>query len=165
MLVHITSKTCGNWLPYISQVSCTQNSKLLKQRQTNFWHNTEICICSIKQCYSSHAFKSTTRILQFCTYSNYIQQSMPLFEHFYLFSQWWNTELDNTVNTVNKFSRFFIYTHTHTGAGHIIRISSKCWFISLIPFKKWNLYNVYIHFTQTDIFQVFILILMIIIDN
>ncbi len=39
----------------------------------------------------------------------------------------------------------------YTGAGHIIRI-----FISLIPFKKWNLYNVYIHSTQTDIFQVFI---------
>ncbi len=43
-----------------------------------------------------------------------------------------------------------------TVAGHIIRISSKSWFISLIPFKKWNLYNVYIHSTQTDIFQVFI---------
>ncbi len=42
-----------------------------------------------------------------------------------------------------------------TGAGHIIRISSKSWFISLIPFK-WNLYNVYIHSTQTDLFQVFI---------
>ncbi len=41
-----------------------------------------------------------------------------------------------------------------TGAGHIIRISSKSWFISLIPFKKWNLYNVYIHSTQNDIFQV-----------
>ncbi len=50
----------------------------------------------------------------------------------------------------------YIYIHTHTGAGHIIRISSKSWFISLIPFKKWNLYNVYIHSTQTDIFQVFI---------
>ncbi len=49
--------------------------------------------------------------------------------------------------------RFFTY---YTGAGHIIRISSKSWFISLIPFKKWNLYNVYIHSTQTDIFQVFI---------
>ncbi len=48
------------------------------------------------------------------------------------------------------------HTHTHTGAGHIIRISSKSWFISLIPFKKWNLYNVYIHSTQTDIFQLFI---------
>ncbi len=44
----------------------------------------------------------------------------------------------------------------YTGAGHIIRISSKSWFISLIPFKKWNLYNVCIHSTQTDIFQVFI---------
>ncbi len=44
----------------------------------------------------------------------------------------------------------------YTGAGHIIRISSKSWFISLIPLKKWNLYNVYIHSTQTDIFQVFI---------
>ncbi len=43
----------------------------------------------------------------------------------------------------------------YTGAGHIIRISSKSWFISLIPFKKWNLYNVYIQSTQTDIFQVF----------
>ncbi len=49
-----------------------------------------------------------------------------------------------------------IHIHIHTGAGHIIRISSKSWFISLIPFKKWNLYNVYIHSTQTDIFQVFI---------
>ncbi len=47
-------------------------------------------------------------------------------------------------------------TSIYTGAGHIIRISSKSWFISLIPFKKWNLYNVYIHSTQTDIFQVFI---------
>ncbi len=43
-----------------------------------------------------------------------------------------------------------------TGAGHINRISLNSWFISLIPFKKWNLYNVYIHSTQTDIFQVFI---------
>ncbi len=51
-------------------------------------------------------------------------------------------------------SCFFIFIYT--GAGHIIRISSKSWFISLIPFKKWNLYNVYIHSTQTDIFQVFI---------
>ncbi len=50
----------------------------------------------------------------------------------------------------------YIYIHTHTYAGYIIRISSKIWFISLIPFKKWNLYNVYIHSTQTDIFQVFI---------
>ncbi len=48
------------------------------------------------------------------------------------------------------------YTYIHTGAGHIIRISSKSWFISLIPFKKWNLYNIYIHSTQTDIFQMFI---------
>ncbi len=60
----------------------------------------------------------------------------------------------------------YIYIYIYTGAGHIIRISSKSWFISLIPFKKWNLYNVYIHSTQTDIFQVFIsLILMIISDN
>ncbi len=48
----------------------------------------------------------------------------------------------------------YIYIYVYTGAGHIIRISSKSWFISLIPFKKWNLYNV--HSTQTDIFQVFI---------
>ncbi len=54
---------------------------------------------------------------------------------------------------------FCIYRYRYiylSGAGHIIRISSKSWFISLIPFKKWNLYNVYIHSTQTDIFQVFI---------
>ncbi len=50
----------------------------------------------------------------------------------------------------------YIYIYIYTGAGHIIRISSKSWFISLIPLKKWNLYNVYIHSTQTDIFQVFI---------
>ncbi len=50
----------------------------------------------------------------------------------------------------------FLSVSKYTGAGHIIRISSKSWFISLIPFKKWNLYNVYIHSTQTDIFQVFI---------
>ncbi len=55
-------------------------------------------------------------------------------------------------NISNPTSMIFAYT----GAGHIIRISSKSWFISLIPFKKWNLYNVYIHSTQTDIFQVFI---------
>ncbi len=46
-------------------------------------------------------------------------------------------------------------THIYTGAGHIIRIS-KSVFISLIPFKKGNLYNVYIHSTQNDIFRVFI---------
>ncbi len=46
--------------------------------------------------------------------------------------------------------------YIYTGAGHIIRISSKSWFISLIQFKKLNFYNVYIHSTQTDIFQVFI---------
>ncbi len=46
--------------------------------------------------------------------------------------------------------------YIYTGAGHIIRISSKSWFISLIPFNKLNLYNVYINSTQTDIFQVFI---------
>ncbi len=50
----------------------------------------------------------------------------------------------------------YIYIYIYTDAGHIIRISSKSWFISLIPFKKWNLYNVYIHSTQTDIFQAFI---------
>ncbi len=49
-----------------------------------------------------------------------------------------------------------IYIYIYIGAGHIIRISSKMWFISLIPFKKLNLYNAYIHSTQTDIFQVFI---------
>ncbi len=53
-------------------------------------------------------------------------------------------------------SYIYIYIYIYTGAGHIIRISSKSRFISLIPFKKWNLYNVYIHSTQTDIFQVFI---------
>ncbi len=54
----------------------------------------------------------------------------------------------------------------YTGAGHIIRISSKSWFISLIPFKKWNLYNVYIPSTQTDVFQsVYFFNLMIISDN
>ncbi len=51
---------------------------------------------------------------------------------------------------------FWKYLHVYTFTGAIIRISSKSWFISLIPFKKWNLYNVYIHSTQTDIFQVFI---------
>ncbi len=49
---------------------------------------------------------------------------------------------------------FGVYIYIYTGAGYIIRISSKSWFISLIPFKKWNLYN--IDSTQTDIFQVFI---------
>jgi len=29
--------------------------------------------------------------------------------------------------------------------GHIIRISSKSWFISVIPFKKWNLDIIFIH--------------------
>ncbi len=30
----------------------------------------------------------------------------------------------------------YIYMYAYTGAGHIIRISSKSRFISLIPFKK-----------------------------
>ncbi len=60
------------------------------------------------------------------------------------------------IHTYIYIYTYILHTHIHTGAGHIIRISSKSWFISLIPFKKWNLYNVYIHSTQTDIFQVFI---------
>ncbi len=56
----------------------------------------------------------------------------------------------------NDKKKVCVCIYIYTGAGHIIRISSKSWFISLIPFKKWNLYNVYIHSTQTDIFQVFI---------
>ncbi len=67
---------------------------------------------------------------------------------FFFFSQDCNLKVAFKNNHFNQF--FYIYT----GAGHIIRISSKSWFISLIPFKKWNLYNVYIHSTQTDIFQV-----------
>ncbi len=55
-----------------------------------------------------------------------------------------------------KLQDILYWREIYTGDGHIIRISSKSWFISLIPFKKWNLYNVYIHSTQTDIFQVFI---------
>ena len=49
-----------------------------------------------------------------------------------------------------------ITLHYITGACHIIRISSKSWFMSVIPFKKWNLYIILIHYTQTDIFQMFI---------
>ncbi len=76
-----------------------------------------------------------------------------IFLFIYLFIYFWGAAI-------------FINIYIYTGAGHIIRISSKSWFISLIPFKKWNLYNVYIHSTQTDVFQVFIsLILMIISDN
>ncbi len=60
------------------------------------------------------------------------------------------------IKKVNWSLQIYIYIYIHIGAGHIIRIPSKSWFISLIPFKKWNLYNVYIHSTQTDIFQVFI---------
>ncbi len=51
------------------------------------------------------------------------------------------------------FAGFFDWKNCiYPAPGHIIRISSKSWFISLIPFKKWN----FIHSTQTDIFQVFI---------
>ncbi len=62
----------------------------------------------------------------------------------------------HTHTHTHTHTHIYIYIYIYTGAGHIIRISSKSWFISLIPFKKWNLYNVYIHSTQTDIFQVFI---------
>ncbi len=62
-----------------------------------------------------------------------------------------------TIHTMLHLYSVFLGTQKrYTGAGHIIRISSKSWFISLIPFKKWNLYNVYIHSTQTDTFQAFI---------
>ncbi len=64
-----------------------------------------------------------------------------------------------SCKVANVFKKTYIIQwpwNYYTGAGNIIRISSKSWFISLIPFKKWNLYNVYIHSTQTDIFQVFI---------
>ncbi len=77
-------------------------------------------------------------------------------------------ELTNKIKTAGWYIFFIVYDkldignyrmynikQIYSGAGHIIRISSKRWFISLIPFKKWNLYNVYILSTQTDIFQVF----------
>ncbi len=64
--------------------------------------------------------------------------------------------LSGHITSKNLFKTKIWFWSIYTGAGHIIRISSKSWFISLIPFKKWNLYNVYIHSTQTDIFQVFI---------
>ncbi len=79
-----------------------------------------------------------------------------------LLDKWFWTFKTNSKQTFYCSTHQFIlrfclkYTGAFTGAGHIIRISSKSWFISLIPFKKWNLYNVYIHSTQTDIFQVFI---------
>ncbi len=60
------------------------------------------------------------------------------------------------IFTVSIHLCMYVCIYIYTGAGHIIRISSKSWFISQIPFKKWNLYNVYIHSTQTDIFQVLI---------
>ncbi len=68
----------------------------------------------------------------------------------------WTSILTSVFITITYFIYIYIYIYTHTGAGHMIRISPKSWFISLIPFKKWNFYNVYIHSTQTDIFQVFI---------
>ncbi len=49
----------------------------------------------------------------------------------------------------NTHIHIHIHIHIYTGAGHIIRISSKSWFISLIPFKKWNLYKC-IHSFHTD---------------
>ncbi len=41
--------------------------------------------------------------------------------------------------SIHPSSRFFVM-FWYTGAGHIIRISSKSLFISLIPLKKWNLF-------------------------
>ncbi len=64
--------------------------------------------------------------------------------------------LASAPNKVATSESIYVCVYIYTGAGLIIRISSKRWFISLIPFKKWNLYNVNIHSTQTDIFQVFI---------
>ncbi len=73
----------------------------------------------------------------------------------------WNTGEVGKKSAMNQYHNIEflvnkLFWQVYTGAGHIIRISSKSWFISLIPFKKWNLYNVFIHSTQTDIFQVFI---------
>ncbi len=71
----------------------------------------------------------------------------------YIFLFTWNPSNFSNTFFCKRFDIFDLQFY-YTGAGHIIRISSKSWFISLIPFKKWNLYNVYIHSTQTDIFQV-----------
>ncbi len=84
---------------------------------------------------------------QFChMYRTYIQRI-----EIALLSDSWCIQITLTVEC-----KIQIIQIKYTGACHIIRISSKSWFISQIPFKKWNLYNVYIHSTQTDIFQVFI---------
>ncbi len=93
-------------------------------------------------------------------YSASLLQSSVSYDPSEIILIWWFTAQDTfliiiiveTVVLLHISVKIVIYT----GAGHIIRISSKSWFISLIPFKKWNLYNVYIHSTQIDIFQVFI---------
>lgn len=46
--------------------------------------------------------------------------------------------------------------YIYTGAGHKIWISSKSWFISRIPFKKWKLYDVYIQSTHISFFLFFL---------
>ncbi len=66
------------------------------------------------------------------------------------------SRIETQISILTEINNAAVLWHNVTGAGHIIRISSKSCFILLIPFKKWNLYNVYIHSTQTDIFQVFI---------
>ncbi len=65
---------------------------------------------------------------------------------------------------IHTHTYIYIYIYIHTGAGHIIRISSKSWFISLIPFKKCIMYTFIPH--RLIYFKcLFLLILMIITDN
>ncbi len=78
---------------------------------------------------------------------------------------WWKLQaslifLSGRTCTIGGWLNTFLPHCIYTGAGHIIRISSKSWFISLIPFKKWNMYTFIPH--RLIYFKcLFILILMI----
>ncbi len=130
--------------------TCYNLYKLCYTHWTNFlsWMMSPVTFI-----FKTHPFTDSTHIALFFQDLLFFIYFTPNQVPVYIFIFTWNPS-----NFSNKFfcKRFDIFDLQlyYTGAGHIIRISSKSWFISLIPFKKWNLYNVYIHSTQTDIFQV-----------
>ncbi len=122
-------------------------------------------LCSCSYCILSYVYKTLKMPAHWCIYELIFY--IYLIKYLFNISEYKAMLIKLLIYHINIDVCIYMYIYiqymcvrvcvcVYTGAGHIIRMSSKSWFISLIPFKKWNLYNVYIHSTQTDIFQVFI---------
>ncbi len=147
---HITSAQVPWRVKFLR--ACSRQCKKNKIKTTIYIWTVHIYRLYRRQCaeytyiYSVHTVYYKDILSYQCTNTHYIP-----YVHVCIMS----TSMHSNMWRCNREYRSGLRTQP-CSAGHIIRISSKSLFISLIPFNKWNLCNVYIHSTQTYIFQVFI---------